>query len=98
MGQNDIALGEKMTDPSINAGQGAGWSSRGPDYNWFDKSTLWGGLELRMPDNAASRGYYDYLKSEAGSVLSGSATVFNGDGNARVIPVTYDECSVYDDL
>ena len=97
MEQYSIDKGEKMSDPKYSIGEDAG-TSRGPSYNWCDFSTLWGGLELRMPDDETSRAYYAYLKSEAGAVMSGSAVSDYVDSNAKVVTVSYDECSTYDDL
>ena len=53
--QDDLAWGEKMTNPDVIYGSASGWATRGSSYNWFDKKTVWGGLEYRAPDNLASR-------------------------------------------
>ena len=72
-----------MTNPDILIGSTSGWVTRGSSYNWFDKKTVWGGLEFRTADNVSSRNIFDYL-TENGSnrVMTGSATFSNPGRNA----------------
>ena len=69
--QTNIAWGEQMSNPEVDEDAEPSWSSLGAAYNWFDKTEMSAGFELRLPLTDTTRGYYDYLVNTQTSVYSG---------------------------
>ena len=93
----NIDFGEKMTNPTVTVGDDSGWSSLGADYNWFDRQEAMAGLELRLPLDDTTRGYYDYLVNTQTSVYSGSNSITSQSRRPGMESVAYTDCTITED-
>ena len=98
--QTDIAWGEQMSSPDVDEDAEPSWSSLGAAYNWFDKTELMAGFELRLPLTDTTRGYYDYLVNTQTSVYSGymSSAAFISKPAAEEVLYTDSTVTVTQDL
>ena len=60
----DIFFSE-TEEPTIMAGADSGWTSCGPQFNSFDKETLRGCLEWRIPASDQAFTYVEYLMHDS---------------------------------
>ena len=59
--QSDIAWDSKMSNPVVDEDSVDVWSSLGGDYNYFDKTVMKAGFQLKTTLDDDTRAYYDYL-------------------------------------